>query len=351
MKILKFLLIFIPISIIVEFMGLAESSPTIMFLLAALSIVPLAGLMGEATEEISFYAGPRIGGFLNATFGNATELIISIFALKAGLFDVVKASIAGSVIGNILLVLGASMLFGGLKHKTQKFNRGVVEVSSSMLLFAVIGLSIPAIFMHTVKPELLNTTYEGLSVAVAVVMFVIYLLSLFFSFHTHKDIYSVEHEDNGGKATWSLPKSIAVLVLATVCIAVESEFLVGAVEPMTEHLGLSEFFVGIILIPIIGNAAEHSTAIIMALKNKMDVAVEIAIGSSLQIILFVAPILVFLSLIFTPMSIVFNEFELVALIVSVLIANRVSNDGESNWLEGVQLIAVYLIIAISFFMF
>lgn len=345
MKILRYMLIFVPISIATEFIHL---SPTITFILAALAIVPLAGLMGEATEEISAFSGPRIGGFLNATFGNATELIIAFFALKAGLFEVVKASIAGSVIGNVLLVLGASMLFGGIKYKTQSFSKKVVEVSSSMLLFAVIGLCVPAIFTHTVKPELLNTRYEGLSVAVAVIMFAIYILSLFFSFYTHKDIYAVGHE-TANTAKWSLKKAVAVLIGATVLIALESEFLVSAVDPMTKAIGLSEFFVGIILIPIIGNAAEHSTAIIMAMKNKMDVAVEIAIGSSLQIILFVAPILIFLSLLFTPMSIVFNEFELLALIVAVLIANRVASDGESNWLEGVQLLAVYFIIAVSFF--
>lgn len=345
MKILKYLLIFIPISIIAEFMHV---SPTIIFVLAALSIIPLAGLMGEATEEISFYTGPKIGGFLNATFGNATELIISFFALKSGLFDVVKASIAGSVIGNVLLVLGASMLAGGLKYKTQKFNKKIIDVSSSMLLFAVIGLSIPAIFTHTVSKDLLNTKYEGLSVIVAIIMFLIYILSLVFSFFTHKDLYTSEAEECG-KAKWSMKKSILVLAVATVLIAIESELLVSGVEPITKTLGLSEFFVGIILIPIIGNAAEHSTAIVMALKNKMDVSVEIALGSSLQIILFVAPVLVFLSLIFTPMSIVFNPFELVALIVAVLIANKVALDGESNWLEGVQLLAVYIIIAASFF--
>jgi Ca2+:H+ antiporter len=345
MKILKYFLIFIPASIVGE---LLHFPPTLVFIFSALAIVPLAGLMGRATEEISFYSGPKIGGFLNATFGNATELIISIFALKAGLFDVVKASIAGSVIGNILLVLGASMFFGGLRHKSQRFNIKVVEVSSSMLLFAIVGLSVPAIFTHTIASDLLNTQYEKLSIAVAAVMFVIYILSLVFSFYTHKDIYSVDHTDES-TAKWSLKKSIFVLVAATVCIAFESEFLVGAVEPMTKALGLSEFFVGIILIPIIGNAAEHSTAVTMALKNKMDVALEIAIGSSLQIILFVTPILILISLIFKPMSIIFNEFELVALVVAVLIANRVSNDGESNWLEGVQLLAVYLIIAAAFF--
>lgn len=345
MKILKYLLIFIPISIIGEFMHLP---PTVMFVLAALSIIPLAGLMGEATEEISFYTGPKIGGFLNATFGNATELIISFFALKSGLFDVVKASIAGSVIGNILLVLGASMLFGGLKHKNQTFNKKVIEVSSSMLLFAVIGLCIPAIFTHTIDPKLLNTRYEGLSIVVAIIMFAIYILSLVFSFFTHKDIYSIDHQEEGS-AKWSLKKSIIILAIATILIAIESEFLVSGVDSITATLGLSEFFVGIILIPIIGNAAEHSTAIVMAMKNKMDVSVEIAVGSSLQIILFVAPVLIFLSLLFTPMSIVFNQFELVSLIVSVLIVNRVASDGESNWLEGVQLLSVYLIIAAGFF--
>ena len=345
MKILKWFFVFIPLSILSEFLKL---SPTLMFILSSLSIIPLAGIMGEATEEISFYSGEKLGGFLNATFGNATELIISFFALKNGLFDVVKASIAGSVIGNILLVLGASMLCGGLKFKTQSFNKKVIETSSSMLLFAVIGLSIPAIFTHTLKPNLLNTKYESFSVIVAIIMFIIYILSLVFSFFTHKDIYSVENDENE-QSKWSLRKSIIILIVATILIAFESELLVASVEPMTKSLGLSELFVGIIVMPIIGNAAEHSTAVMMALKNKMNVSIEIAIGSSLQIILFVAPILIFLSLFFTPMSIIFNEFELVALIVSVFIANRVSNDGESNWLEGVQLLAVYFIIAASFF--
>lgn len=346
MKILRYMLIFIPISIVAKFMNV---SPAIMFVLAALSIIPLAGIMGEGTEEISFYSGPKIGGFLNATFGNATELIISFFALKEGLFEVVKSSISGAIIGNILLVLGASMLAGGIKHKIQKFNINVVETTSSMLLFAVIGLCIPAVFTHTLDQSLLNTRYEGLTIVVAVVMFILYLLSLFFSFFTHKELYAVSYEEEEGKAKWSLKKSIFILVAATVFVAIESEFLVNGVEDITSKLGLSEFFVGIILIPIIGNAAEHTTAIAMALKNKMDVAIEIALGSSLQVILFVAPILIFLSLIFTPMNIIFNQFELVALIVSVIIANKVAADGQSNWLEGAQLVAVYLIIAAGFF--
>jgi len=344
MKILKYMLVFIPISFIAKFFNVSDS---IMFILACLSIIPLAGLIGEGTEEISFYSGPKIGGFLNGTFGNATELIISFFALKEGLFDVVKSSIAGAVIGNILLVIGASMLAGGLKYKTQKFNQKVSEVSSTMLLFAVLGLCIPALFTHTVEPKLLNTRYEGLSIFVAVVMIIIYGLSLFFSFSTHKHIYTNDEQE--GNPKWSLKKAILILVVSTVLIAIESEFLVNGIEPITERLGWSQFFVGIILLPIVGNAAEHTTAIVMARKDKMDVSLEIAIGSSLQIILFVAPVLIFLSLFFKPMSIVFNPFELIALIASVIIANRVSHDGECNWLEGVQLLAVYLIIAASFF--
>lgn len=346
MKILKFMLLFVPISFIGKFLNF---SPTIMFILAALSIIPLAGIMGEGTEEISSYTGPKIGGFLNATFGNATELIISFFALKSGLFEVVKSSIAGSIIGNILLVLGASMFIGGLKHKTQNFNINVVETTSSMLLFSLIGLCVPAFFTHTINPNLLNTRYEGLSLVVAIVMFILYILSLIFSFFTHKDLYATTTEEEGHESKWSLKKSIAILIIATVIIAIESEFLVGGIEDITSKLGLSEFFVGIILIPIIGNAAEHSTAITMALKNKMDVAIEIALGSSLQIILFVAPVLIFLSLLFTPMSIIFNPFELVSLIASVIIANKVASDGQSNWLEGAQLMVVYFIIAAGFF--
>ncbi len=347
MKFLKFFLIFIPISFIAKFLHLSD---TVMFLLACASIIPLAGLMGEGTEEISFYSGPKIGGFLNATFGNATELIISFFALKKGLFDVVKSSIAGAVIGNVLLVIGASMLAGGIKYKSQKFNQKVSEVTSSMLLFAVLGLCIPALFTHSVDSSLLNTRYEGLSIFVAIVMIIIYILSLYFSFSTHKHLYVTEEESSEEHtAKWSLKKAIIVLIASTVLIAIESEFLVGGIDAITASLGWSEFFVGIILIPIVGNAAEHSTAVVMALKDKMDVALEIALGSSLQIILFVAPILIFISLFFIPMSIVFNQFELIALIASVVIANRVAHDGESNWLEGIQLLAVYLIIAACFF--
>lgn len=345
MKVLKCLIVFIPVSLLSEFFHFPQ---TWNFVFSALAIIPLAGIMGECTEVISYYAGSRIGGFLNATFGNATELIISFFAMRAGLFDVVKASVAGSVIGNILLVLGFSMLAGGLKFKTQHFNKKAVDVTSSMLLFAVIGLTIPAVFTHTISANLLNTKYEGLSVTVAIILAVIYVFSLLFSFYTHKDLYATEAA-NEEAPKWPLKRAIVFLIAATILIGLESEIFVGTIEPMSKSMGLSEFFVGIILVPIIGNAAEHSTAVLMALKNKMNVAVEIALGSSLQIILFVTPVLILLSLLFRPMNIIFNTIELASLLFSILIANRVASDGESNWLEGAQLIAVYLIIAAAFF--
>ncbi|MCR4716883.1 MAG: calcium/proton exchanger [Lachnospiraceae bacterium] len=350
MNFLYLLLVFVPISIVGHFMGFSE---TAMFILSALGIVPLAGVMGTATEGVSHYAGSRIGGFLNATFGNATELIIGIIGLKAGLFEVVKSSIAGSVIGNILLVLGLSMFCGGLKYKTQTFNKNAVRLTSSMLLFAVVCLTIPAIFTHTLSDKTLTTKYEGINVLVAIILLIIYICQIIFTFFTHKDVLATEEaEENDGEVEepkWNLKISILMLVLSTVFIAIMSEFFVGAVEPMTEQVGLPVTFVGIILVPIIGNAAEHSTAIIMALKNKMSVSMEIALGSSLQIILFVAPVLILLSLLWKPMSVVFTPFELVALFSSVIIANKLVDDGKSNWLEGFVLVATYVILGAMFF--
>lgn len=347
MKFLYLMLIFLPVTLIGKFAGMSDP---MLFICSSLAIVPLAGLMGKSTDVISYYAGQKIGGLFNATFGNATELIIAFVAMKAGMFDVVKASLAGSVIGNILLVLGLSMFAGGLKYKTQYFNRNSINITSSMLLFAVLSLSIPAIFMHTMPDARLTTQFEGLSIIIAVLMLMIYILQFVFSFITHKD-FSIEPDavSDEEKPAMGLPSAIGLLIGSTICIAVLSEIFVGTVEPMAESAGLSKTFVGIILVPIIGNAAEHSTAVIMAVKNKMTVAVEIALGSSLQIILFVVPVLILLSLFFTPMSIVFTPFELVALAASVIIANRVSSDGESNWLEGLQLVAAYVIIGVAFF--
>ena len=347
MKFFYALIVFLPITIIGEFAGFSD---TVLFVCSALAIIPLAGVMGKSTDVISCYTGQKIGGLLNATFGNATELIIAFVAMKAGMFDVVKASLAGSVIGNILLVLGFSMLAGGIKHKTQSFNINSINITSSMLLFAVLGLSIPAIFTHTMPEESLTTQLEGLSVITAVLMLMIYVMQFVFSFVTHRYLYeeTITTDDEESPAM-KLRTAILLLIGATVAIAVLSEIFVGTVEPMAESAGLTSTFVGIILVPIIGNAAEHSSAIIMAIKNKMNAAVEIALGSSLQIILFVTPVLVLLSLFYEPMSIVFTPFELVAVAASVLIANRVATDGESNWLEGLQLVSAYLIIGAAFF--
>jgi Ca2+:H+ antiporter len=347
MKYLKVLLVCIPLSIIGHFM---EWNATSLFILSCISIVPLAGFLGSATEEIAAYTGPKFGGFLNATFGNATELIISFFAIKAGLFDVVKASLAGSVLGNILLVLGCSILIGGLKHKELKFDAQLGTFTATMLLFAVIGLALPAVFTSNVPEELISSKYENFSVITSIIMLCIYVVGMIYSFKTQSDLYGVEHaEDIDSK--WSLPVSITILGLATVFIAIESELLVGSIEPMTQAAGISEMFVGIILIPIVGNAAEHSTAVIMAIKNKMDITLEIAVGSSLQIALFVIPISVLISLFAssTPMSIVFKPIELFLFASSVFIANQVVKSGRTNWMEGLKLISVYVIAAVGFF--
>ena len=346
MKYLYILLIFIPVTI---YGAIAGFSDPLLFVFSSLAIIPLAGVMGKATDDIACFAGQKIGGLLNATFGNVTELIIAFVAMKEGMFDVVKASLAGSVIGNILLVLGMSMLLGGIKHKIQKFNIHSINITSSMLLFSVLGLGIPAIFTHALPESSLTTEYEGFSVVVALLMLLIYVMQFVFTFVTHRALYEESAPDEEEHKEASLPRAIILLLASTVCIAVISEIFVGTVEPMAESAGLHTAFVGIILVPIIGNAAEHSSAIIMAMKDKMNAAIEIALGSSLQIILFVIPVLTLLSLFFTPMSIVFTPFELVAVTGSVLIANRVASDGESNWLEGLQLVTVYLMIGTAFF--
>ncbi|MGE5329916.1 MAG: calcium/proton exchanger [Deltaproteobacteria bacterium] len=345
MKYLKYLLIFVPISFALE---LLHYNQTWVFITACLAIVPLAGVMGEATENIAVHTGPKLGGFLNATFGNATEMIIAIFAIRAGQHDIAKASIAGSIIGNVLLVLGASMLFGGFKHKIQTFNQKASVNSATLLIFAAIGLVIPAVFLNGTTPEQ-RLAYEGLSIANAIIMILIYILGLIFSFFTHKDILSCVDEEKC-EAKWGKYKALVILLIATVAVAFESEILVGSIEATAKSLGWNDMFIGIIILAIIGNAAEHSTAIIMAIKNKMDVALEIAVGSSLQIALFVAPVLVFASLLFgKPMDLIFHPFELAGIGLAVLIANFISQDGESHWLEGAQLIGVYIILAFAFY--
>jgi Ca2+:H+ antiporter len=321
-------------------------SSTLQFAISCIAIIFVAGFLGKATESVAHYAGQRLGGFLNATFGNAAELIIAIFLVRDGMFDIVKASITGSIIGNLLLVLGLSLFLGGLKYKEQHFNVKLASHNGSLMLLAVIALFIPAAFAKSL------TTSEtiNLSILVAVILIIAYLLWLFFSMVTHKNELSDEIIEHGEPA-WSKGMSIVLLVLATLMVAFESEWLVGTLEVFTHQFGLSELFVGAFVIAIIGNAAEHSAAILMARKNKIGAAVEIAVGSSLQIALFVGPVLVLASLFFgKTMNIVFSTFELIAIAVAAIIAKSISQDGTTNWYEGVLLLVVYIILGIAFFL-
>ena len=338
------LLCFVPITLIVNYF---YEYPLVVFFLSALAIIPLAKYIGEATEELAVYAGPALGGFLNATFGNATELLIGIFAIRAGLVEVVKASITGSIIGNLLLVAGMAMLFGGWRHKKQTFNKTGALATSSTLLLAAIALIMPAIFLQT-APASAGKIIEELSIFVSVFMLIVYVASLFFIFYTHRHLYT--EEVGKLEAKWSKKKGIIILLLATIAVAWMSEVLVGSIEPVINSFGWTELFIGVIFVAIIGNAAEHTSAIVTALKNRMDLSLQISIGSATQIAMFVAPVLVLASLFFkTQMSLVFNTFELIAIVLSILIANLVVEDGESNWLEGLQLLMAYAIMAVAFF--
>ncbi len=343
------LLIFIPVSIAAHFLEWGE---TIVFITAALGIVPLASYMGTATEEIAVVTGPNIGGLLNATFGNATELILAFIALRAGLVGVVKATITGSIVSNLLLVMGFSMLLGGLKFKEQKFQPTVARLNASSMNLAVIALLIPTAVEYT-SSGVAESTLQNLSVAVAAILILVYVLTLLFSMKTHAylcDVGEADLEDGGEVRDVNLTFWIFILLAVTLAVAVESELLVDSLEVATSNLGLSALFTGVILLPIIGNAAGHATAVTVAMKNKMDLSVSVAVGSSMQIALFVAPVLVIAGwIIGQPMDLNFNPFELVAVMVAVLIANSISSDGESNWLEGSLLIATYAVLAISFF--
>ncbi|MCP4539535.1 MAG: calcium/proton exchanger [Chloroflexi bacterium] len=344
MKLVNWLLIFVPVGLASRFL---DGPPLLTFIAAALGVVPLAALIGEATEHLAIHTGPRLGGFLNATLGNAAELIITFFAIRAGLLDLVKASITGSILGNLLLIMGLSILVGGIKHQRQKFDRVQAGVDSTMLILAIIALGVPSLFSHAIE-EVSHVSVEYLSIGVAIAMMVVYGLGLLYSFTSSDPLthHSAAHGEDG----WPLRKSVAVLLLSTLFIAWLSEVLVGAVEPVLEHLGWSEFFLGIVIIPLVGNVAEHLVAVQVAAKNQMDMSLQISIGSSLQIALFVAPVLVFISLLMgNPLTLVFNQFELIALAAAALIAALVALDGESNWMEGVQLLIVYIILALAFF--
>lgn len=348
-NLLNLLLIFVPVAAFLEF---THANPIAIFITSALAIVPLAGWMGRATEHLAEKFGQGVGGLLNATFGNAAELIIALMALRKGLYDVVKASITGSIIGNILLVLGLSVVVGGLKYPRQVFNKTAAMLGSTMLALSAIALLMPAVFHLLVSSK---SREQDLSLEIAIVLIVTYVLSLIFTLRTHSHLYTggideKEEEEAIGTHGWSMGRSILTLLTATVLVAVMSEFLVGAVEEASHKLGLTEIFVGVILVAIIGNAAEHSTAVLVALKNKMDLALNIAIGSSMQVALFVAPVLVFASYLFgRPMNLLFSPLEVVAIAVSVLVVALIAQDGESNWMEGVLLLAVYTILGLTFY--
>ncbi|MGZ5356329.1 MAG: calcium/proton exchanger [Solirubrobacterales bacterium] len=350
---------FIPLAIVLE---LAHASPSLIFGAAAAGVIPTAALMGRATEEVAAQSGPGIGGFLNVTFGNAPELLIALFALEAGLHEVVKASIIGSILGNILLVMGAAMLFGGLagRRERQRFDRTAANVQALMLFLAVAAMVMPAVFELVEGQGLpgieqdrvdFDSTVEKLSLATAIVLLASYALGLVFSLKTHRSLFNPDYEEAEDTWGWSIRTAVIALAVAGVAVGAMSEILVGSISEASESIGLSEFFVGIIVVAIVGNAAEHWVAVLVAVKDKMDLSVNIAIGSSAQVALFVAPVLVLTSFVLGPgpMPLVFNGFEIAGVLLAVLVAYGVTSEGESTWFEGVQLLALYVILGLAFF--
>jgi Ca2+:H+ antiporter len=350
---------FIPIAIVLR---LLDVDPTVVFFCSALGVIPTAALMGRATEDLATRTGPGIGGLLNVTFGNAPELIIALFALGKGLHEVVKASLVGSILGNILLVMGAAMLVGGMGRERQFFDRTAASAQSSMLLLAGAALAMPAVFQlvdHGSLPkptaEIANfsSDVETLSLVIAVLLVAVYVAGLVFSLRTHRNLFNPDthgDEDDGGREPWTTRRSVVMLAIAGVAVGVMSEILVGSIHHAAKTAGLSEFFIGAVVVAVVGNAAEHWVAVLVARKDKMDLAVNIAIGSSAQIALFVAPLLVLLSYVLGPhpMPFVLNGFELAAVLIAVTIANQVTQEGESTWYEGVLLLAVYGIFVVTF---
>ncbi len=347
---LRSFLIFVPVAIVARFAGAPDPA---LFALASLAIIPLASVIGETTESLACRLGPGVGGLLNATFGNAAELIIALFALFHGLDSVVKASLTGSIIGNLLLVLGASLFAGGTRHPIQRFNRTAAGTGGTLMVLAASSLLVPALFHNIVGADQ-NVVEHNLSFSVAVVLMIAYILNLVFCLITHKDVFNPDNETAEPIATeerdWTVRGATTVLLVATGFVAWMSEILVGAVETTSHAVGLTEVFVGVIVVAIVGNAAEHSTAILMALKNKMDLAVGIALGSASQIALFVAPVLVFVSYARPhPMDLIFTHMEVMAMVLAVMLARMVAEDGESNWLEGAMLLLIYAVLGLAFY--
>jgi Ca2+:H+ antiporter len=348
----------IPVALVLE---LVHAGPTWVFLASALGVLPTAALMGRATEELSARSGPGIGGFLNVTFGNAPELIIALFALGAGLHEVVKASLVGSILGNILLVMGASMLAGGARRDRQDFEPRAASAQALLLLLATVALVMPAIFELVQGPGLPRPRDQAiaypadvlsLSVGVAVVLLLSYGAALLFSLKTHAHLFNPAHEeeDHGGEP-WSVRRSLIMLAIAGAAVGLMSEILVGSITEASEAIGLSPFFVGVIVVALVGNAAEHWVAVYFALRNKIDLSINISVGSAAQIALFVAPVLVLASFAIGPfpMAIVFNGFEIGAILLAVFIAQEVTQRGDSSWFEGLQLLAVYAVLGLTFF--
>jgi len=353
-----YLAVFIPAAVVLE---IAHAAPALVFSAAALGVIPCAAVMGESTEHLAARTGPGIGGLLNVTFGNAPELIIALFALLEGLQEVVKASVVGSVIGNVLLVLGAAMVVGGARREKQTFSRTAANAQSAMLVLALAALVFPAIFqlihgggLPSVGEDRVDfgSDLEKLSFGVAIVLLTSYGLGLLFSLRTHRSVFNPYGDEDQEDGAWTMKRSIITLAVSAVAVGLMSEVLVGSIEDASKDIGLSQFFVGVFVVAIVGNAAEHWVAVLVAAKDKMDLAVNIAIGSSAQIALFVAPLLVLLSFVVgpDPMALVFNGYELVGLLFAVLIANLVTQEGESNWFEGVQLISLYAVIGLVFYL-
>jgi len=355
---LAWLLVALPLAVVLDWCDVGQLW---VFLASALAIVPLAGLMGRSTEYLAETMGAAIGGLMNATFGNAAELIIALVALSKGpsMYPLVKASITGSIIGNILLVLGLAILLGGLRHRRQVFNATAAGMGATLLALATIGLIMPTLYYYlfrggaAARGDQLHSL-ESLSEEIAGILAFIYVLSLVFSLKTHRHLFAgTESETEASHGPlWSRSASVTVLLLATAGVAWMSELLVGSVEHAAEAMGMNRVFVGVIVVAVIGNAAEHSTAVLMAMKNKMDLAVHIAIGSGLQIALFVAPVLVFASLALGHgqlLDLHFTPLEMITLFLSVVILGMVCQDGQSHWMEGVLLLGVYVILALAFY--
>lgn len=348
---INWLLVFIPLTIAFERMHVRAP---VLFFMAAVSIVPIAALIVHATEQLATRTGDAIGGLLNATFGNAPELIISFVALRAGLLEMVRASLIGAILANLLLALGVAFLLGGLRFHEQRFNATAARAYSTMMFLAAVSMTVPSAFSRVFGPNEVIRQEQFLNIGIAVMLLIAYGLYILFSLRTHSATFaSVETENEAAHGEhWSVPRAVITLLAASVLAAVMSEILVGAAEATGKALGMSQLFIGIVLVAIVGGAAESGSAIAMARKNKMDLSVGIAAGSCIQIALFVAPILVLASYFVAPqpLELAFGRAELGSLFIAVMIGSMVSNDGQSNWYKGVQLITVYAIIALMFYL-